>query len=163
MASEPQSAEVGVRADLVAVACPLAVPCEAHPLAHRVRVLRGDIAGENLERDALHAHREVDPVAQGAGQPIVVPMDVGLAAPAAVERLAGVPARSGVHCPDEQEAGRELHGTQGPRDSDSPVLEWFPQRLQGAPLELHDLVEKQDAVVSEADLAGPWIAPARRR
>lgn len=159
VAPEPRSAEVRVGCgSLAAVAGGLAGTCAAHPLAHRGRGLGGDIVGKNLKWKALHAHRKVDPVAQGARQPIVVATDIGRAAPTAVERLAGVTTRTGVHRGDQQEAGRELHRTQGARDSDDPVLDGFPQGFQCTPVELHDLVEEQDAVVGETDLAGSRVA-----
>ena len=117
-----------------------------------------------MKRDAFDPHREIDPVAQGAGQAVVVARDVVDTAPAAVERLAGVAARAGVHGADQQEAGRELHRPQGPRNPHDPVLERFPQRLERAPVELHDLVEKQDAVVGQADFSGSRVAaPADER
>ena len=54
----------------------------------------------------------------------------------------------------------KLHRAQSARDPHDTVLQRLPQRFERTTVELHDLVEKEDAVVSEADLSGPRVAPA---
>ena len=88
--------------------------------------------------------RDAAPVA-GAG-------DRGARAGALVDPLA---ARAGVHGRDEEEGGREGDGPAGAADPDHALLEWLAQCLEGGHGELAELVEEQDAVGGQADLAGP--------
>ena len=65
-----------------------------------------------------------------------------------------------LHRGDELKSGRKDRLPADPSDADRSVLERLPQRLQRRPSELGQLVEKEDAVMSEADFSGPRILTA---
>jgi hypothetical protein len=69
-------------------------------------------------------------------------------------------ARARVHCPDEHEARRKYGRTRRPRDPYAPFLNRLPQHLEDMTSELWHLVEKEDAVMGQANLAGPGILAA---
>ncbi len=69
-------------------------------------------------------------------------------------RVARHPARARVHRGDELEPGGEPCRPADAGDRDVAVLERLAERLQDVPRELRQLVEEQDAVGRERDLAG---------
>ena len=103
---------------------------------------------------ALDVDQQVHPVEQRPAQPPAVAAQVRLAAPAAVAD-AGEPARARVRRRDEHEPRREHQRVLAAHDRHAPVLERLAQRVERRPLELGELVEKQDAVMGERRLAGP--------
>ncbi len=60
-----------------------------------------------------------------------------------------------VHRRDQLDPCREGHMSVGAGDADAAGLERLAEQIQHRPLELGELVEKQDAKMSEADLARP--------
>src|SRR6185295_4641952 len=67
--------------------------------------------------------------------------------------VAELAARARVHRRDELERGRELGVARGARDDDAAGLERLAQRLERSTRELGQLVEEEDTVVRERDLA----------
>ena len=71
-----------------------------------------------------------------------------------------IAARTRIHRGDEDEAGGEDDRAQRARHGDAPFFDRLTQRLEHAAIELRHFVEKQHAVMREADLAGPRRAAA---
>ena len=63
-------------------------------------------------------------------------------------------AGAGVGGGDEQERGREPEGAVDAIDGDGALLERLAQAFDGCARKLGELVEEQDSVVGERDLAG---------
>ena len=103
---------------------------------------------------------EVDPVQQGAGDLLHIPLPVPLGAGAPPVRVPPPAAAAGVHGADELEPGGEAQGAPGPGDGDLPVLQGLAENLQGVPAELRQLVQEEDPVVGQGDFPGPHGGPA---
>src|SRR2546423_9943468 len=71
-----------------------------------------------------------------------------------------MPAGTGIHRREQLKTCRELGLPRGPRDDDAPRLERLAQRLQRRPREFGQLVEEEDPLVRERDLARPRRAGA---
>src|ERR1700674_1298938 len=69
-------------------------------------------------------------------------------------------ARARIHGGNEHEAGREAGRPGGASDGDGAFLNRLAEHLQNIPWKLRELVEKQPAVMREADLAGAGDACA---
>ena len=98
----------------------------------------------------------------GARQPRAVGRHGRRRAGAGADRAAEVAARAGVQRGDQHEVGRVGDAAADAHDRDGAVLERLAQRLQHAARELEQLVEEQDAVVRERDLAGAHRRARRR-
>ena len=96
----------------------------------------------------------VEAIEQGTREAPAIAPHLGGRAAALARRIPEAPAGTGVHGGDELECGRILALQGGPRHDHDPGLERLAQRLKHRTLELRQLVEKQHAVVREADLAG---------
>ena len=104
--------------------------------------------------DAGHLDLEVDAVEERPGDAAAVADDlVGLADAGAVA-AAGVAAGAGVHAADQHDGGGIDDGDEAARDGDAPLFERLAHDLEGVAAELGELVEEEDAVVGEGDLAG---------
>src|SRR6185437_6038632 len=75
-------------------------------------------------------------------------------------RLAGVAAGAGIHRGDERKARGKGDAQRRARHHHTPILERLAERLERAPRKLEQLVEKEHAVVREADLSWPRNATA---
>jgi hypothetical protein len=62
---------------------------------------------------------------------------------------------AGIHRRDQHELRGEDGGSCGSGDGDATFLAQLPQHFEHSAIELRHLVEKQDAVMDERDLAGP--------
>ena len=117
--------------------------------------IRPGLSREGVGR--LPHHRQVhveavDERTRYAG--LVAPYRFGQA-PAALRAVAEVAAGAGVHRRDELETGRKLRLAGGAHDGDAPGLERFAQHVQDRTAELRELVQKEQAMVGERDLARP--------
>jgi hypothetical protein len=72
----------------------------------------------------------------------------------------GFAAAARIHCGHKLKSRRVSHVMVGAGDDRLTCLEGLPQRFQHARLEFGKLVEKQHAVVGEADLSGSRDRPA---
>ena len=70
-----------------------------------------------------------------------------------VLRVAQEAARARVHRGDQDEVGREGGRVGSPADGHAALFERLPERFEAAAIELGQLIEEQDAVVGERDLA----------
>jgi hypothetical protein len=62
--------------------------------------------------------------------------------------------RTGIHCGDEHELGRERNAAGRAGYGDFAILEGLSHDLEGGAFELWQLIEKEDAVMRETDFAG---------
>jgi hypothetical protein len=97
---------------------------------------------------------EVDTIKERTGEALPVALDRAGAADAFAGARIEPAARAGVGRGDEQERGGELEGTVDAIDRVGAFLERLAQSLDGRARELGELIEEQDAVVGERDLAG---------
>jgi hypothetical protein len=109
---------------------------------------------EGVPRDRGHVHVHVDPVQEGRGQPGRVSTHGSRVTGTGSLDLGEPSAGTGVHGCHEQETGRELDARSGPCDPHDAVFERLAKRFQGHRAKLRQLIEKQNAVVGEGDLAG---------
>ena len=72
---------------------------------------------------------------------------------AVAARIVAIAARTGIQRRDEHEVGGKGAAREGPADRHDAVFEWLAENFERRAVELGKLVEKQDAVVREADLA----------
>ena len=137
-------------------------PCVGDPRRDRRGSLRFGAAHERERRDARHRDPQVDPVAQRPRYaPLVTLRDERRAAAGSI-RAAGEPARARVHRRDQLEPRREDRRATDPRDRDPTLLHRLAERLEDVAPELGQLVEEQDALVGEGDLARRHVAVRHR-
>ena len=68
--------------------------------------------------------------------------------------------RARVHGRDQLEAGRKARRAHGPRDQHPAGFQRLAQRFQRAPVEFGQFIQKQHAVMRQADLSRPgWVPP----
>ena len=106
-----------------------------------------------LAVEPRHLDVEVDAVGHRAGEPRPVGLGPPGRADAAADRIAVEAARARVARADQQRPGREARAGHRPGDVDPALLERLAQRVERRGGEGADLVEEEDAVVGEADLA----------
>ena len=109
-----------------------------------------------------HFDVQVDAIEQWTGNPLPITLHLHRAATAFAFQVAEVAARAGVHRRHEHELGRKRHRARRARDRDAPILERLAQDFERRAFELRQLIEKEDAVVREAHLAGRGNVPSRR-
>jgi len=129
--------------------------------ANRGGGLAGFAAAQLCERDGTDVDVEVDAIEERAGEALPVTLDCAGAAGAFAGARVEPAARARVGRGDEQERGGELEGAVDAIDRDGALLE-LAQSLDRRARELGELVEEQDAVVGERDLAG-YAGWSRRR
>jgi len=96
---------------------------------------------------------QVDAVEQGAGDATEVFLDLGRRAATRSARVGAIAAGTGIHGGDEDEVGGESRAAEGPADGHLAFLERLAQDLERLAIELGHLVEEEDALVGQADLA----------
>ena len=110
-------------------------------------------------RRALDRYQQVDAVEQRPAQTAAVARQIGFAAPAALLLARHIRTGRGWWPPISMKASRIHRRVACSDDRHPPILEWLAQGLQGRTCELRELVEEQDAVVSEHHLPDP--SPSR--
>ena len=132
-----------------------------YPRTHDSAPLPSCRSLERRHLDGREHHVHVDPVEQRAAHLRAVGADALGRATAASTAVAQPAAGAGIHRADEQEPRGERRLGVGTRDGDDAVFERLTQGLERATPELGQLVEEEDTVVGEADLAGArTVAPA---
>ena len=120
-----------------------------HLLTRRARSLGGEITVGN----GWHLELDVDPVEERPGDLPHVFLHLRRRALALAARVSPIAAGAGVEGGDEDELGREARRRFGAADRHRAILERLPEDLERPPVELGELVKKEDAVVGEADFA----------
>ena len=125
-----------------------------HAAGHDVSGLPGPSGEELVGVRPAERYDQIEPVEKRRREtsPVTGPGGRAATAGALVDAL---PAGTGVHGGDEKERRREGHGAAGAAHPDDPLLERLAQCLQRGHRELAELIEEEDAVGGQADLAGP--------
>ena len=123
-------------------------------LPDRERGFAGDFAGHILVLHGRDFDMDVDAVEKRSGNAVAVALDIERAAPALAFRIAEVAALAGIHGGDEHEIRWKCEGAGSARNGDARVFQRLAQDFEGLPTDLGQFVEKEDAVVGDADLAG---------
>jgi hypothetical protein len=133
----------------------LHLPRALHALTDRFRGLgpdRGHELGFARRRDF---ELEVDAVGERARDPTAVARNALRRAAATAGAIATMSARAGIHRGDQLESRRELRLAGGARDRYAPGLQRLAQRLENVAVEFRQLIEEQDAQVSERNFPRP--------
>ena len=64
-----------------------------------------------------------------------------------------VSAGTGIHGCNQLEACRKFRLPAGTGNRDMAIFEWFPERFEYAPVELRQLIQKEDPVMTQGDLS----------
>jgi hypothetical protein len=103
---------------------------------------------------------DVEPVEERPAQPRSVRRHTLHGARTPRGPVASVAARARIHRAHDERSRGERRLCLRPRDRDDAIFERLAERLERAAPELRELVEEEDAVVGEADLAGSWRVSA---
>ena len=95
---------------------------------------------------------QVNAVQQRAGNPLPVALDRTGRAAAFPHAGTIIPALAGVHGGNQHKTAGVGGGAVYPADRNTPVLDWLAQHLQHLLGELGQLVQKEHAAMSKADL-----------
>jgi len=107
----------------------------------------------HCERNGADVDVEVDAIEEWTGEALPVALDRAGAAGAFAGARIEPATRAGIGRGDEQERGGELEGAVDAIDRDGALLE-LVQSLDRRARELGELIEEQNAVMGERDLAG---------
>ena len=131
-----------------------------HLLAQRGTALGRGGGVKLIEGDGVHLDAEVDAVEQRAGYPAaVLPHRAGRAG-AGAGGVAVVAALAGVHGGYQLEPAGVGGAASGAADRDLAVFQRLAEHFEALAGKLRQLVQKQDAAVSQTALAGAEIGPA---
>ena len=128
--------------------------CGVHPRLDHRRRFRRFPAAHRLEFHRGDADVEVDAVQQRAGDLFGVFFRVPVGAGAAAAGMSPPAAAAGIHRADQLEPGGHMQRAAGAGHGDLAVFQRLAHRFQHVPVELRQLVQKQNAVVGQRDLAG---------
>src|SRR6185295_3373631 len=131
----------------------LHLACLLDPRLDRARRLAGRRRDQLAFPRRRHFELDIDPVGERARNAAAVARDALGGAAAAAGAIAAVAAGTGIHRRDKLEAGGEQCLVGRTRDRDAARLERLAQRLEYVAVEFRQLIEEQDAVVRERDLA----------
>ena len=105
---------------------------------------------------------QIDAIEQRAGHAGQVSLDQRRRARAVVQNVSIIAALAGIHCRGQHEAGgkRQRHCSAGNRHF--AVLERLAQHVQHMAVEFRQFIQKQHAVVRQADFSRPAASSLRR-
>jgi hypothetical protein len=103
---------------------------------------------------------DIDAVEKRASKSLPIMVDFLEGAEAGPTLSAEVPAGTGVGSDNKLKIGGKADRPAGPGNRHSALFERLPQRLERIPVEFGRLVDKENALMREACLAGPQRAPA---
>jgi hypothetical protein len=106
-----------------------------------------------LERHGRHLDMQVDSVQERTADSAHVFFDLHRRAFAGVFGVSHEAAGARVHRRHQNETRWKRRRIEGTRDGDTPFLQRLPQDFEASAIEFGQLVEKQDAVMSQTDLA----------
>jgi len=134
--------------------------CGGNPFARRLlggerlsTIVPASMFGEISAANRLEHHPQIESVEQRPGQAAAIPFDERRLAEAARGASPVVATGTGIHCRDELKTGRVIRLRIGTGHGNLAGFERFAQRFEHAAVEFGQLVEKQDAVMREGDLA----------
>ena len=110
-------------------------------------------AGDVAVFDGGNFDVEVDAIEERAGDALAITLHLERTAAAFAFQIAEVAARTGIHRGHEHELGWEGYAAGCARDRDFAVFQGLPHHFERGAFELGKLVEKEDAVMREADFA----------
>jgi hypothetical protein len=105
--------------------------------------------------DTRHLHMEVDSVEQRSRNAVAIALDLERGAAAFVPWVAEVTTGTRIHRRQQGEASGKGKPAPGADDGKPAFLQRLSQGLERVTLELGKLIQKEDAVVSQADFSGP--------
>jgi hypothetical protein len=106
------------------------------------------------EAEGRHLDVEVDAIEERTGNPAAIPFDEVRRAPTGVTGIPEVTTRTGIHGGHESETRGESKARPRADDGYLAVFEGLAKRFESVPAKFRQFVEKEDSVVSQADLAG---------
>ncbi len=116
-----------------------------------------------VKGDGIHLYAQVDTVQQRTGNPAaVLPHGAGRAG-AGMGRVAVIAALAGVHGRDQLEATGVSGASRRAADGDLAVLQRLPQNFETFAGKFRQFVQKQNAAVGKAALAGAGTVRRRRQ
>ena len=133
-----------------------------HPRADVSARLAAGFGGKGVVLHGAGLHMQVNAVQQRAGNPLPVALNRTGRAAAFPHAGTIIPALAGVHGGNQHKTAGVGGGAVYPAHGDAPVLDWLAQHLQRFAAELWQFVQKQYAVVGQADLAGAGHCAAAR-
>ncbi len=98
---------------------------------------------------------DVDAVEEGSGDFVHIAQNLAGGTDAAVSGVAVITAWAGIHGGDEHEGGGVVDAVLGTTDGDMTVFKGLAKHLKDTTGELRQLIEEQNAIVSERDFA--WL------
>ena len=131
--------------------CFLAGLCDAIPGFGAGRT--GGRRAQGCPGNAPDGHAEVDAIQEGAREFAPIASERRVIAAAIPIGGSVVAAGAGVGRGDQLKARREFAAVASARDPNHPLFQHFAKRLEAAPVELREFIEKQHALVGEGHFA----------
>ena len=107
-----------------------------------------------------HFNVQIDAIQQRAGNALAITLHLSWTATAFAFEIAKIAAWARIHRGDQHELRRESDAAGSAGDGDFSVFDWLAHYFQCRSFEFRQLIEKQDAVVREADFARVWKCAA---
>src|SRR5207248_4379158 len=101
-----------------------------------------------------HFNVEIDPIEQRAGDPLPITLDLARTTTAFAFQVAEITARTRIHRRHQHELAWESDAASCSRNGDASILQWLAHHLQSRAMKFRELVEKENAIVREADFTG---------
>ena len=115
---------------------------------------------EDVRGQGRHVDRQIQAIAKRTGKTTAIAGHLLRRAAALARRIRREAARARIHRAHQNEARGKHRRARRARDDDAAVLERLAQHLEHVAAELEHLVEKEDAVMGEADLARARLSAA---
>jgi hypothetical protein len=131
-------------------------PRRDNTLADSARSLSGCSVGNRRDRHSRHFDDQIDSVAKRPGDAAVIPCNIGRRAPANALFFPAKTTRARVHRGNEHETSGKDGSASGARNRHAAFFKRLSHHFEDAAVELGHLVEEENTVVRERDLAGPW-------
>src|SRR6187402_1330041 len=126
----------------------------ADPFAHAGGTFTLRASDQRRDLDGRHGHVNIQAIQEGAGQPRAVAFARLVRTPTRQARMAEITTGAWIHRADQQWPGGKARPCAHSGDVDEAVFEWLAQCLQSRAPKLGQLVQEQNAVMSQADLPG---------
>src|SRR6476469_8082906 len=147
-------ARIAVRLGIVSKSRLLPLARSGYPLTNCTGGFLQPFARHITVLNRGHFNVEIDPIKQRSGNALPIPLHLTGPAAALAFQIAEVTTRAGIHCRDQHEFARKSNAPGRSRNGNASILQWLTHHFQSGTMKLRQLIEKEDAVVREADLAG---------